>query len=75
MIEDLEARIRERAHSIWEREGRPADRASAHWFMASEELTAEGALAPAKPRAKRKPALAEKAAAPARRSKKAAAAE
>ena len=26
MITELEHRIRERAHMIWEREGRPADR-------------------------------------------------
>jgi hypothetical protein len=75
MIEDLEVRIRERAHSIWEREGRPGDRAAAHWFIASEQLTAEGVIGRARPRANRKLALAEKAAAPTRRSKKASAAE
>jgi hypothetical protein len=47
MIDDLEHRIRERAHSIWEQEGRPAGRAEAHWAMASAEL---GAASKPKPR-------------------------
>lgn len=76
MIEEVESRIRERAHSIWEREGRPAHRAAAHWFMATEELFAESATSAAAKLRKRKPALAAAgSAAPARRSKKTAAAE
>ena len=41
MISEIEHRIRERAHKIWESEGRPADRAEAHWSMASAEIAAE----------------------------------
>jgi len=40
MIE--EKLIRERAHSIWENEGRPAGRAEAHWALASAQLAKEG---------------------------------
>lgn len=40
MIEDLETRIRERAHGIWESEGRPEGRAEAHWLMAAGEIAA-----------------------------------
>ena len=36
-----EHRIRERAYGIWEREGRPAHRAEAHWVLAAAQLTAE----------------------------------
>jgi DUF2934 family protein len=63
MITELEHRIRERAHTIWEREGRPADRAEVHWSLAIAEIAAEAPKpaaptpaaakkAPAKPRAK-----------------------
>ena len=34
--------IRERAHSIWESEGRPPGRAEAHWARASQELAKTG---------------------------------
>lgn len=65
-MENVEDRIRERAHLIWEREGRPTGREFAHWEMAAAELAAEDAAAsiaapaadpaPAKkPRAPRKP--------------------
>ena len=57
MITELEHRIRERAHMIWEREGRPADRAEAHWMTASAEIAAEAAPA-AKPKPRRKVAAA-----------------
>jgi hypothetical protein len=33
--------IRERAYGIWEREGRPANRAETHWVLAAAQLTAE----------------------------------
>ena len=56
MITELEHRIRERAHMIWEREGRPADRAEAHWMTASAEIAAE---APKRRRAKPKAAKAD----------------
>lgn len=36
-----EDRIRERAHSIWELEGRPEGRAGEHWYRAEEELAVE----------------------------------
>ena len=63
MTDELEHRIRERAHKIWEREGRPADRAEAHWSAASAEIAAEAAQA-AKPKAPRKTAAARPKAAP-----------
>jgi hypothetical protein len=40
MTTELEHEIRQRAHSIWEQEGRPSGRAEAHWALASAELTA-----------------------------------
>jgi hypothetical protein len=43
MSGNLESRIRERAHVIWEREGRPQGREIAHWHMAAEEIAAEKA--------------------------------
>lgn len=33
---DRDARIRQKAHQIWEQEGRPEGRDQAHWDMASE---------------------------------------
>jgi hypothetical protein len=36
--QELELQIRERAYSIWEREGRPQGRDTDHWLMASAEL-------------------------------------
>ena len=41
MTAELDHEIRQRAHGIWEQEGRPAGRAEAHWAMASAELTAK----------------------------------
>lgn len=40
---DREARIRERAHRIWESEGRPDDRASVHWSIAARIVDEEDA--------------------------------
>ncbi|MCW5696794.1 MAG: DUF2934 domain-containing protein [Bauldia sp.] len=37
---ETETVIRERAYSIWESEGRPHGRDTAHWFKAMEELFA-----------------------------------
>ena len=52
MISELEERIRDRAHEIWEREGRPADKAEEHWRRATTELAAAAPQkASAKPRA------------------------
>ena len=41
MAEDLERRIRQRAHEIWEREGRPEGRAQDHWTLAREAIAIE----------------------------------
>jgi hypothetical protein len=41
MAEELEERIRKRAHQIWEREGRPENRSDDHWALASEEIAIE----------------------------------
>jgi Protein of unknown function (DUF2934) len=35
-------RIRQRAHEIWEREGRPEGRHAEHWAQAGQEIEAEG---------------------------------
>jgi hypothetical protein len=41
--DDYERRVRERAHEIWVREGRPEGQAEAHWARAREEISeAEG---------------------------------
>lgn len=38
---EREQRIRERAHAIWEREGRPDGREREHWEQAAAEIDAE----------------------------------
>ncbi len=43
MSAEIDHQIRQRAHSIWEQEGRPWGRAEAHWAMASAELAAKPA--------------------------------
>ncbi len=45
MDNDQERRVRERAHAILEREGRPGARHHDHWHRAVQELEAEGAAA------------------------------
>jgi hypothetical protein len=63
MSGDREHRIRERAHAIWESQGRPHGADRDHWDQATKEIEAEGgpangstlkkpARAPAKPRTK-----------------------
>lgn len=42
MREDREARIRQRAHAIWEAEGRPQGREFDHWIRAEAEDCADG---------------------------------
>jgi len=42
---DREARIRERAHRIWESEGRPEDRSDVHWDIAARIIDEEDAAA------------------------------
>ena len=41
MAEDREQRIRLRAYTIWEREGRPEGREQEHWEQARREIEAE----------------------------------
>lgn len=41
--QDLERRIRERAHRIWEDEGRPDGRKSEHWELARFAIAQEDA--------------------------------
>ncbi|MET0942788.1 MAG: DUF2934 domain-containing protein [Mesorhizobium sp.] len=41
MIGDREERIRQRAHEIWEREGRPHGADDRHWHQAAREVDAE----------------------------------
>lgn len=40
-MDEREDRIRERAHQLWEEEGRPDGRADAHWFQAKEIVAVE----------------------------------
>lgn len=42
---DRQARIRERAHRIWESEGRPDDRGEVHWEIATRIIVEEDAAA------------------------------
>lgn len=41
MGQDNDERIRQRAHAIWESEGRPEGRDADHWTRAQEELKSE----------------------------------
>lgn len=43
---DTEHRIRERAHALWEAEGRPEGKREAHWEQARREIAAEDETAP-----------------------------
>jgi hypothetical protein len=47
MIEDIEDRIRRKAHEIWEREGQPHGRHHEHWLLAEAALAALAAPRPA----------------------------
>lgn len=38
---ELESKIRERAHSLWEREGKPRGKHLEHWLRAKSEIAAE----------------------------------
>jgi Protein of unknown function (DUF2934) len=40
-MDDLEERVRERAHRLWQQEGCPEGRADAHWEMARELVAIE----------------------------------
>ncbi len=41
MSDERERKVRERAHAIWEREGRPDGRDQEHWERASHEIETE----------------------------------
>lgn len=41
MTDDRQERIRQRAHEIWEREGRPHGAHERHWHQAANEIEAE----------------------------------
>jgi hypothetical protein len=50
MLEDRETRIRQRAHAIWEAEGRPEGQDEAHWKRAAAEIDAEDGVQDMEPR-------------------------
>jgi hypothetical protein len=52
-MSDREMRVRERAHQLWEQEGRPDGRDFDHWQRASHEIDAEDSTITAKKRAPR----------------------
>ncbi|THF57427.1 DUF2934 domain-containing protein [Ollibium composti] len=61
MADDRHERIRQRAHAIWEREGRRDGDHERHWHQAAGEIDAEDAAAAKpgrKPATPRKPAAA-----------------
>jgi hypothetical protein len=43
---ELEQRIRERAHQIWEDQGRPEGRDQEHWSRAEQEINANELTSP-----------------------------
>jgi len=45
MDNDRTERIKQRAHQIWEGEGRPDGRAQEHWDKAVQDIEAEGSEA------------------------------
>ena len=47
MGKDREDRVRQRAHEIWERDGRPHGHDKKHWEQASNEIDAEEGAKPA----------------------------
>lgn len=52
MDQNVERRIRERAYSIWEEEGRPEGRDVEHWLRAAQEVAAAEGKNTASPEAK-----------------------
>ncbi|WP_236024882.1 DUF2934 domain-containing protein [Arenibaculum pallidiluteum] len=52
---EREAMIRQRAHLLWEAEGRPQGRDVAHWLHAERELSAGGRQRPAPAIVQRRP--------------------
>lgn len=66
MSDDRQHRIRQRAHAIWESQGRPHGHDRDHWDQATREIDAEDkqparAAAAANPKAAAKPKAAPKA--------------
>jgi hypothetical protein len=53
MSGNRDERIRERAHAIWDREGRPEGSAHTHWSQAESEIDAEDRAGASKPAAKK----------------------
>ena len=49
MDDDREHRIRERAHDLWQAEGRPDGRHERHWLAAEEEFDRQHAASEARP--------------------------
>lgn len=45
MSTDTDQKVRDRAHRIWEREGRPDGRHDEHWAQAMHEIEKEAAAA------------------------------
>lgn len=48
-MDDYDERTRQRAHEIWEEEGRPEGREYSHWLRARAEIRAEDCGGPARP--------------------------
>ncbi|MES0134381.1 DUF2934 domain-containing protein [Mesorhizobium sp. M0016] len=71
MTDDKQDRIRQRAHEIWEKAGRPEGAHQAHWEQATAEV--DGAVAKPKKAAKKADAKPAKAAAKPKAAKPAAA--
>ena len=44
--DDIQERIRRRAHELWESEGHPQGRDADHWAQAEAEIRGAGAVAP-----------------------------
>ena len=53
MSGNRDERIRERAHAIWDREGRPEGAAQHHWQRAEQEIDQEDKASAVKPAAKK----------------------
>lgn len=62
MSDDRQQRIRQRAHAIWESQGRPHGADHDHWHQAAREIDAEDATGKKPAGGKAKPAAEAKAA-------------
>ncbi|MDW6022978.1 DUF2934 domain-containing protein [Mesorhizobium sp. BAC0120] len=61
MAAHKEERIRQRAHAIWEREGKPHGSDARHWDQATREIEQEDAASVAPPKPKKTRSAATKA--------------